>query len=244
MKWRMGIRRLRQSRWLGLSTISIVLGLLLIVFPVGEAASSYAVSPARLQGKATPTPLYNPSATPPTQGGHGQDVFYIYCMPCHGDEGQGLTDEFRTRQYPPEDTNCWKAGCHGERPYDNGFTLPKTIPALIGSDALSKFNTAQDIFNFIHTAMPFNKPGSLTDTQYLQVLAFLLERNQIVSPGVQLQASSLAQIVLRAPAPAATAVPDRSTAASPDNVGLWMGLIAFIVIATLLSIVTRPRQRS
>ena len=144
------------------------------------------------QTNPTPTPLFNPTATPPTQGGHGKDIFFVYCMPCHGDQGQGLTDEFRNRQYPPEDVNCWKSGCHGARPYENGFTLPKTVPVLIGAGALQHFDTAQNVYDFTRRAMPFNQPGSLSDEQYLQLLAFLLESNRLAPAGARLEAASRA----------------------------------------------------
>src|SRR5512141_682444 len=72
----------------------------------GRTPISTSAPPAvALQPDPTRTPARNPTATPPTQGGHGHDIFYLYCMPCHGDSGQGLTDEFRLREYPPEDTN-------------------------------------------------------------------------------------------------------------------------------------------
>jgi cytochrome c len=127
-------------------------------------------------------------------------------MPCHGDQGQGLTDEFRTRVYPPEDANCWNSGCHGARPYDNGFTIPKTIPALIGADALQRFATADGLYHFIRSAMPYNAPGSLSDTEYLQLTAFLLERNNVMPANTILNSASLATISLHgAQSPAPTA---------------------------------------
>ena len=42
----------------------------------------------------------------------------------------------------------------------------------------------------MRTAMPFNKPGSLTQEQYLQLLAYLLERNNLVPIGAQLAPDS------------------------------------------------------
>jgi cytochrome c len=166
------------------------------------------------QSSLAPTPFFNPTATPPTEGGHGKDVFYLRCMSCHGDRGQGLTDEFRNRVYPPDDTNCWKSGCHGAHPYENGFTLPRQVPALIGPGTLSHFNTAQDVYNFIHHAMPFDAPGALSEEQYLQVLAFILESNQIIPAGSQLDAASLASIALRA----TSATPTPSGAFQPAGV--------------------------
>jgi len=228
---------LRLSRWGRLAPIGLValtaLGALWVsLFPVVDrVAAQSGVQPTR-------TPFSNPTATPPTQGGNGANTFQVYCMPCHGDVGQGLTDEFRNRQYPPEDTNCWKSGCHGARPYENGFTLPITIPMLIGSGALAKFQTAQALYGFIHSAMPFNKPGSLTDTQYLNLTAYLLEENQIVRKGVQLDVNTLAAIKLHGgPATAEPPTPPQG-----DSSSLLIGLLIFAGVATLLSLLTRPRR--
>lgn len=230
--------RTRVTRVVGMSTLFMVLGFGLLVFsPNPDARNS---GPAGYQPEPTLTPLYNPTATPPTQGGNGANTFFVYCLSCHGDVGQGLTDEFRFREYPPEDTNCWKSGCHGARPYEQGFTLPMTVPMVIGSGALTKFQTAQDLYGFIRAAMPFNAPGSLSESQYLNLTAFLLEKNQIVPEGAQLNSQTLAAIKLRG----SPTAPDQ--AASPDgsNSGLWLGLIIFVGVATLLSILTRPRRNS
>jgi hypothetical protein len=139
-------------------------------------------------------------------------------MPCHGDVGQGLTDEFRFREYPPEDTNCWKSGCHGPRPYDNGFTLPITVPVLIGPGALQRFPTAQNMYAFMRASMPFNAPGSLSDEEYLKLTAFLLEQNQVTPLGTRLDSAGLEEIKLQPAspptlAPLATAIP---SAAAPN----------------------------
>ena len=219
---------------IGLVLLAAVGGLWLSLFPI--------VNPAQAQSTAQPaptrTPFFNPTATPPTQGGNGANTFQVYCMPCHGDLGQGLTDEFRNRQYPPEDVNCWKSGCHGARPYDNGFTLPITIPRLIGPGALSKFQTAQTLYGFIKGAMPFNAPGSLTDTQYLNLTAYLLEENQLLPKGTRLDVNTLTAVNLAG----APATPDRPAAPDGEAGGLWVGLIIFVGVATVLSLLTRPRR--
>ena len=186
-----------------------------------------------------PTPFYAPTPTPPTQAGHGADVYHIYCMSCHGDRGQGLTDEFRTRQYPPEDAHCWNSGCHGDRPYEDGFTLPKTVPALIGTNALQRFDTAENLYHFIQSAMPFNAPGSLSAEQYLQLTSFLSERNGVTRAGAALTSASLSAVSLR-----------KSDLASPISPPAPMNRIAegvamAVAIAVILtSIRLRARYRS
>jgi len=94
--------------------------------------------------------------------------------------------------------------------------------------------------------MPFNAPGSLKPQQYLDLTAFLLERNSLVATGATLNVDSLSSIIVSKTAQlTVTPIPDRtvSPSAAPDNSSLWIGLVTFIVIATILSIVTRPRKK-
>jgi hypothetical protein len=46
----------------------------------------------------------------PTQFEKGRHLFWLNCAACHGDRGQGLTDEYRSLYV--EDANCWARGCH------------------------------------------------------------------------------------------------------------------------------------
>jgi cytochrome c len=112
----------------------------------------------------------------PSQADQGAQDYWLNCSPCHGDQGQGLTDEFR-RQYPTEDQNCWLSGCHGRRTYPNGWTIPTLVPALIGPGALGKFGNGVALEAFISAKMPFQKPGSLTSDTYWRLTAFLLRQN-------------------------------------------------------------------
>ena len=139
-------------------------------------------------GAASPTPepttpepapdrLAEPTLPPsPGQADLGAQNYWLNCMPCHGDRGQGLTDEFRNL-YPEEDRNCWASGCHGGRPYEDGFTLPTSVPPLIGPQALGPFDTAASLHTFISSAMPYQARGSLDEDTYWQITAFLLREN-------------------------------------------------------------------
>jgi hypothetical protein len=154
-----------------------------------------------------------------------------------------LTDEFRNREYPPEDVNCWESGCHGDRPYENGFKLPKTVPELIGAGALQRFPTAQNMYAFMRASMPFNAPGSLSDEQYLELTAFLLEQNQITAHGTRLDATTLQNIVLQptilTPTPAAASP---AAAANDSSSFLLPGIIALLSLAAILYLVNRSRS--
>lgn len=151
------------------------------------------------QAVATPTRdrLAQPTLpASPSQADHGAQVYWLSCLPCHGDLGQGLTDEFRMT-YPPEDRNCWESGCHGARPYENGFKLPKAIPAVIGQGTLQKFSNASALQSYIKATMPFWKPGSLTDEESWAVTAFLLRENSLREDRAELNASNADQARIR-----------------------------------------------
>lgn len=151
----------------------------------------------------TPTPTVDRLAEPtlpanPRQADRGAQDYWLYCMPCHGDRGQGLTDEFRDL-YPPEDRGCWNAGCHGERPYENGWTLPPTVPRIIGPDALTSFPTAATLQAFIQVAMPWHAPGSLDGETYWRLTAFLLRENGVTLGPEPLGPENAAQVRIGSP---------------------------------------------
>ncbi len=129
----------------------------------------------------------------PSQADYGAQDFWLYCLPCHGDRGQGLTNEFR-QTYPPEETYCWESGCHGERPYENGFKLPMTVPAVIGPGSLQKFQNAAVLRSYIFAAMPYWNPGSLKEEETWRITAFLLSANGLWDAREELNASNADRI--------------------------------------------------
>ena len=151
---------------------------------------------AHSQAAVTPTPdrLAQPTLpVPPSQADHGAQVYWLSCLPCHGDKGQGLTDEFRTT-YPPEEQYCWERGCHGEVPYENGFKLPMQIPAVIGEKTLAKFADASQLNAYVRATMPFWNPGSLTEEEAWRVTAFLLRENDLWDGRTELNSDNAANV--------------------------------------------------
>jgi cytochrome c len=129
----------------------------------------------------------------PSQADHGAQDYWLYCLPCHGDRGQGLTDEFR-ETYPPDEVNCWQSGCHGKRPYDFGFTLPTQVPAVIEHNALAKFTDAAQLNSYIRATMPFWNPGSLSEEEAWRVTAFILRENDLWDGRTELNASNASTV--------------------------------------------------
>lgn len=212
-----------------------------LFFDIGTANSE------QIQVQTTPTPnrLAEPTLPAiPSQADHGAQIYWLSCLPCHGDKGQGLTDEFRTT-YPPEEQYCWKRGCHGEVPYDQGFTIPKTIPALIGPTTLAKFTDAAQLHAYIRAAMPFWKPGSLTEEDSWGVTAFLLRQNNLWDAKTDLDASNAATIIIPRAAfltPAVTPPPS-NTSGRNESV-IWGALIGTLVLLILVAFILKKSRNT
>jgi cytochrome c len=184
-----------------------------------------AASPSVDSDSATPLPTLDRLAAPPTvasptQADRGAQAYWLNCQPCHGDRGQGLTDEWRA-QYPPEDQNCWDSGCHGRSPYEDGFKLPEIVPALIGPQALARFDTAQSLHGFISGNMPFQAPASLSDEEYWQLTAYLLHANRVEWGGSTLDSTVAADVRLRSELPIALIEKPNSVSA---RWAWWLGV--------------------
>jgi hypothetical protein len=202
----------------GQAFLFITLLLLLAQVPVSSADSGTATPPV---GTPVPTPtidrlLAPPTVENPTQADEGAQLYWLYCQPCHGDQGQGLTDEWR-EQYPPEEQYCWGRGCHAEVPYENGFTLPTVVPALIGEGSLERFETMGQVYHYTRVTMPFNMPGTLEDADYLAITAFL-GREHDAWEGIPYEPGTVDQVRLRGvPAELPPTVHEEAPAVSPEE---------------------------
>lgn len=66
------------------------------------------------------------------------------------------------------------ASCHGGK----GEGKAKA-PALIGPKALDDYHNGKEAFTYIKDMMPPTAPGSLTDDEYWNVVAFLIKKNDL-----------------------------------------------------------------
>jgi len=111
----------------------------LIVFMV--LLASLMVVTMRVQAQEPqPTPTADRLAQPtlpatPSQADLGAVEYWFACMVCHGDRGQGLTEEWRAAS-GPDDMNCWQSRCHASNHPPEGFKLPLYAPMVIGEGAI------------------------------------------------------------------------------------------------------------
>jgi hypothetical protein len=98
-------------------------------------------------------------------------------MPCHGDQGQGLTDEFR-RVWVEDHQNCWARGCHsGKWPEKDSFPIPTIVPALVKGDHLARFSLLQDLSDYLKTTHPPQDPGFLEENEYSALAFYVFTMN-------------------------------------------------------------------
>jgi mono/diheme cytochrome c family protein len=253
--------------------IILILSGWLLSAAVQEAASlTPAETPPTASGTAEPahdppldptvvtTPTIDRLAAPPTvenptQADEGAQLFWLHCQPCHGDVGQGLTEDWRN-QYPEEDRNCWNSGCHGNRPYENGFTLPTSVPAVTGENSLETFETVGQLYNFISAAMPYQNPGYLSEEEYLAMTAFLA-RAHGVWDGTPLNPDNVGDFrlssssVTATPEPSVTPRPTESEGSSENegeqddgrSLNIFVVGIAAGVIGSLVFILVLAKRR-
>ena len=125
-------------------------------------------------------PRLAPPAVPAdaSQADFGAHAYYQICMACHGDRGQGLTDEWR--EVYGEDSNCWRSRCHAANHPPEGFDLPRNSPALLGAGTLLSYPNAFDLYTRIVETMPWWKPESLSEQQAWGLTAYLMRaRNEL-----------------------------------------------------------------
>ena len=114
-----------------------------------------------------------------TQADVGAEIYRLVCQACHGNRRQGLTDDWRA-EWSPQDQNCWQSKCHASNHPPEGFIQPRYVPPLESPSALQAHETALDLYNYIRNRMPWHAPGSLQDTEYWQVTAFLIRERGLV----------------------------------------------------------------
>lgn len=122
----------------------------------------------------------------PSQIDLGNYSYYYNCMPCHGDQGQGLTEEFRNL-WVEDHRNCWARGCHAGRPKDEGFPIPRYIP---GVKHLARFKDQQALYQYLKATHPPQRPGRLTDEEYWSLTVLLFYQAGRLTPDLVVESTS------------------------------------------------------
>ena len=156
----------------------------------------------------------------PSQADLGAEPYRQICLACHGDWGQGLTEEWRSTW--DEDKNCWQSKCHASNHPPWGFEFPQSVPAVLGPDALHRFSTAASLYENIQNTMPWWNPGSLTTEDAWAITAYLMRERGEFGDDAELNTGNAAVYRLHTP----------YVANNPNMTGI-ITLIGFLTLALI-----------
>lgn len=145
-------------------------------FGIGQPASAADI--AAENGDVSPNGEGLPAGSGTPE--EGASIYAGACASCHGANGEGKPGAYPQLLGGPKD------------PVD--FDKDARIPRTIGN----YWPYATTLYDYIHRAMPFTAPGTLTPDQTYAVTAFLLSREGIIPPGTRLDAKSLTAIQMPA----------------------------------------------
>lgn len=196
-----------------------------VILPAGLIPLSLSIiasTPAR-SAVFSPTPEPDPLAIPvvpenPSDIDLGRISYYYHCMPCHGDKGQGLTNEWRG-VWVEDHQDCWARGCHGGKPDDLGFPIPRSVPAVMPPfSSLARFVTPEELTAFLHASHPPQDPGVLAEDECRTLTIYL---TQSVPQGTAMQVGASTADEERVPTSGASLT--RAMAALAVTLGLaWL----------------------
>jgi hypothetical protein len=168
------------------TTVFLIALTWLAVGCAGLSVQNTAAPPPTLEEDRLAAPPMPPN---PTQADLGSHVYYQVCMACHGDRGQGLTDEWR--EVWNEDANCWQSECHGNDHPPEGFSFPQTCcAAVLGPGTLTQFRDGQALFEYLVETMPWWNPGYMPVEEFWQLTNFMMRENGVIPDGVTLNAGN------------------------------------------------------
>ena len=177
-----------------------------------------------------------PTVYPPAQADEGAQVYYLVCMACHGDKGQGLTEEWRN-VLNPADRNCWQSKCHASNHPLEGFKMPDYVPPVVGPGLLSAFGDALNLHDFLKARMPWQAPGSLSEKEYWQLTAFLIRENGL-DPGDTPLDEQNAKLFTLKPEPTVTPTPEALGEPLREYLGGNIQIVAGMGILMALGLAT------
>jgi hypothetical protein len=199
---------------------------LLVIYPFQETIAQQAL--------VSLTPTYDPLAEPPlsenpTEYELGRNLYWHWCMTCHGDVGQGLTDEFRGI-WEQDHQNCWDRGCHAGHQGDMGFPIPTIVPALVSDAHLKQFASIQELSAFLKATHPPQSPGILKDEEYHAIALFVFTMNErrlieFIATGTP------------TPVPSLTATPVPAPETASGNSLMYIGMFVALLAAGILILV-------
>jgi mono/diheme cytochrome c family protein len=191
----------------------VVLGItaLLTACKSGQATSTPTATVAALTPTATPMLAASTVSAAPTT----EATTSLTASTATSPQSQAVQQQIKAGQETYDD-DC--AQCHGEN-------LQGVSGPALSRSALVSFGTADQLFSFISDQMPLGAAGSLSQQQYENIVAYLLDQDNLLPPGEVISAQDVKTINLKSiatltPAPAQQATTAPATPAGTVEVEL------------------------
>jgi cytochrome c len=110
----------------------------------------------------------------------GREVFRLQCARCHGPDGQGIINIYRGMTAPPL----------------IGPTSFPLDPRPYQKMRHFQFRTVRDVYEFASAVMPADQPASLSEEEYWDAIAYLLNANGTAVNGQMLNEDAAAGLSL------------------------------------------------
>jgi hypothetical protein len=115
---------------------------------------------------------------------------------------------------------------------------------VIEDKALAKFVDAAQLHAYIRAAMPFWKPGSLTEEESWRVTAFILRENNLLDASTELNESNAASIkILRGFLLTPAVTPQPAAVQQGNGIIVWV-IVAGVVVLFLLVMFILKKYRN
>jgi cytochrome c len=124
---------------------------------------------------------------PPGRGtaAEGAAVYAAQCASCHGAKGEGQGTFPKLVQPAALDS-----ATRDSFPFDRDFKIPKTVG--------NYWPYATTLYDYVHRAMPYAAPGSLSPDETYAVVAYLLAANHVIADSAVMDARTLPRVVMPA----------------------------------------------
>ncbi|NUP12709.1 MAG: c-type cytochrome [Polyangiaceae bacterium] len=145
---------------------------------IASASLLFGCGGAQPEATTEATPAAQPEAGTQAEDGEAQadrgaKLYAEHCASCHGASGEG-----------------------DKAPAVVGKSALPLDPPTTAKGRTMQFKTALDVAQFVVKNMPPDKPGSLSESEYWDILAFDLKANGVDVAGKKIDATTAAQINL------------------------------------------------
>lgn len=148
-------------------------------FGVGRTATDAEIAAIDIDIMPDGTGLPPGGGTP----AEGAAVYTGKCAACHGASGEGVP-RLGNRLVPEGDKHAFVDGSN---------------PDAFSSRQIGNYwPYATTLFDYVRRAMPFDRPGSLTDEEVYGVVAWLLWRNELIAEDAVMDATTLPLVAMPA----------------------------------------------